>query len=168
MTHGPARWRLRALWLASGLVVADQATKAAIRATIHPYDTVPVIPGLVNLTHVLNTGAAFGMLNNVDFPFKSVVVALLALAALVAIAFYAATFGSETKLARFALTLILAGAVGNLIDRATAGAVVDFVDVYWRQWHFWAFNIADSCITIGALFLIVDMFRTGSHVPSAS
>ena len=81
-------------------------------------------------------------------------------------AFYATTFGSETRLARLSLTLILAGACGNLIDRAVAGAVVDFVDVYFGTWHFWTFNVADSAITIGAILLILDMFRTGKHVPS--
>ena len=76
------------------------------------------------------------------------------------------TLGSETRLSRLALTLVVAGAVGNLIDRVVAGAVVDFVDVYWGAWHFWAFNVADSCISLGAVLLILDMFRTGSHVPS--
>jgi len=156
------------LWLALGLVAADQATKAVVRATIPPHDSVEIIPGLLNLTHVLNTGAAFGFLNGVDFPYKTIIVAALALAALAAIAFYAMTFGSETRLARLSLTLILAGAVGNLIDRTLSGAVVDFVDVHFRGWHFWAFNVADSAITIGAVLLILDMFRTGSHVPSTA
>lgn len=153
-------------WLAIGLIAADQVTKAAIRATIPLYDSVEVIPGLLNLTHVLNTGAAFGVLNSLDFAYKSILVSLLATAALGAIVFYAMTLGSETRLSRLALTLVVAGAVGNLIDRFVSGAVVDFVDVYWGSWHFWAFNVADSCISIGAVLLILDMFRTGSHVPS--
>ena len=163
-----SRPRAAELWLAVGLIGADQLTKSAVRASIAPHESVVVIPGLLNLTHVLNTGAAFGFLNAVDFPFKTVVVAVLAFAALAAIAFYAVTLGSETRLARLSLTLILAGAVGNLIDRTTTGAVVDFVDVHFRGWHFWAFNVADSAITIGALLLILDMFRTGSHVPSTA
>ncbi len=157
------RWQL---WLAATLIVADQVSKAVVRATIAPHETIELIPGLLNLTHVLNTGAAFGLLNTADFPYKSVVVAVLALAALAAIALYGATFASETWLGRVSLTLIVSGAVGNLIDRATTGAVVDFVDFHWRGWHFWAFNVADSSITIGAIVLIVDMFRTGSHVSS--
>jgi signal peptidase II len=154
------------LWLALGLIIADQLSKAAIRATIPLYDSVEVIPGLVNLTHVLNTGAAFGFLDRFEFAYKAVVVTLLATAALAAIVFYAMTLGSATRLSRFALTLVVAGAIGNLIDRVWAGAVVDFVDIYFGNWHFWAFNVADSCISIGAVLLIVDMFRTGSHVPS--
>ena len=154
------------LWLAVALIVADQVSKAAIRATIPLYDTVEVIPGFFNLTHALNTGAAFGFLDRLEFAYKTVVVALLATAALGAIVFYAMTLGSETRLSRLALTLVVAGAIGNLIDRVVAGAVVDFVDVYFGTWHFWAFNVADTCISFGAVMLIFDMLRTGSHVPS--
>jgi signal peptidase II len=153
-------------WLAIVLIVADQLSKSAIRTTIPLYESVEVIPGLLNLTHVLNTGAAFGVLNGLDFAYKSILVSLLATAALAAIVFYAMTLGSESRMSRLALTLVVAGAIGNLIDRFVSGAVVDFVDVYWGTWHFWAFNVADSCISIGAVLLILDMFRTGSHVPS--
>ncbi len=154
------------LWLALVLVIADQLSKAAVRAYIPLYDTVEVIPGFLNLTHALNTGAAFGFLDRLEFAYKTVVVALLATAALGAIVFYAMTLGSETRLSRLALTLVVAGAVGNLIDRVVAGAVVDFVDVYVGSWHFWAFNVADTCISCGAALLIFDMLRSGSHVPS--
>ena len=142
------------LWLAIALIVADQVSKAAVRATIPLYDTVEVIPGFLNLTHALNTGAAFGFLDRLDFAYKTVVVALLATSALAAIVFYAMTLGSETRLSRLALTLVVAGAVGNLIDRVVAGAVVDFVDVYLGTWHFWAFNVADTCISFGAVLLL--------------
>ena len=166
-TAAAARRRPRPeLWLALGLIALDQLTKAAIRSTIPLYDSIEIVPGLMNLTHVLNTGAAFGFLDRLDFAYKAVVVTVLATAALGAIVFYAMTLGSETRLSRLALTLVVAGAVGNLVDRVLAGAVVDFVDVYWGTWHFWAFNVADSCISVGAVLLIFDMFRTGSHVPS--
>jgi len=141
-------------------------SKAAVRAYIPLYDSVEVIPGLLNLTHALNTGAAFGFLDHLDFAYKAVVVAVLATSALAAIVFYAMTLGSETRMSRLALTLVVAGAIGNLIDRVVAGAVVDFVDFYVGTWHFWAFNVADTCISSGAVLLIFDMLRTGSHVPS--
>jgi len=172
-THPPVTLHVAAarrprpeLWLAVGLIVADQLSKAAVRIYIPLYDSVEVIPGLLNLTHALNTGAAFGFLDRLDFAYKTVVVAVLATSALAAIVFYAMTLGSETRLSRLALTLVVAGAVGNLIDRVVAGAVVDFVDVYVGTWHFWAFNVADTCISFGAVLLIFDMLRTGSHVPS--
>jgi signal peptidase II len=156
------------VWVGLLLIAADQLSKALVRQHIPPHDTIEVIPGLLNLTHVLNTGAAFGLLNAADFPFKSVVIGVLAIGALVAIGFYAVSFGADTTLGRYSLALILAGAVGNLIDRATAGAVVDFVDLYWGAWHFWAFNVADSAITIGAALLILDMLRAGRHVPTTA
>ena len=153
------------LWLALALIIADQVSKAAIRAYIPLYDSVEVIPGLLNLTHALNTGAAFGFLDRLDFAYKAVVVAVLATSALAAIVFYAITLGSETRLSRLALTLVVAGAIGNLIDRVVAGAVVDFVDFYVGTWHFWAFNVADTCISSGAVLLIFDMLRTGPMFP---
>jgi signal peptidase II len=156
------------LWVGLGLIMADQATKALVRHHIPPHDTIEVIPGLLNLTHVLNTGAAFGLLSAADFPFKSIVIGVLAIGALVAIAIYAMSFGADTLLGRYSLAFILAGAIGNLIDRALAGAVVDFVDVYWGGWHFWAFNVADSAITVGAALLILDMLRAGRHVPTTA
>lgn len=156
------------LWVGLILIAADQLSKALVRQHIALHDSVEVIPNLLNLTHVLNTGAAFGLLNAADFPFKSVVIGVLAIGALVAIGFYAISFGADTKLGRYSLAFILAGAIGNLIDRATTGAVVDFVDVYWSSWHFWAFNIADSAITVGACLLILDMLRAGRHVPTTA
>jgi signal peptidase II len=152
------------VWLAAGIVVSDQITKAIVRAAIPVHDSIPIIPGLLTFTHVQNTGAAFGFLNAADFPFKSVVITAIAIGALVAIAIYALRLAPHEKLARSGVALILGGAVGNLIDRAATGHVVDFVDVYWRSYHFWAFNVADAAITIGAGLVILDMLFAGRHV----
>ena len=126
-----APWRLRRLdiWLPVVIVVLDQITKFFVRANVPLYSTVTVIPGFMNITHVLNTGAAFGILNSSDFPFKTVVIAVIATAALIGVGMYAASLGHHQLLARVGLALILGGAAGNLIDRITAGSVVDFVDV---------------------------------------
>jgi signal peptidase II len=88
--------------------------------------------------------------------------------ALVAIAAYATQLGFHERLARFGLSLILGGAFGNLIDRAFAGHVVDFVDVYWGSAHFWAFNVADAAITIGAILVLLDMIGLGRQHASHS
>ena len=96
------------------------------------HETVTVIPGLLNLTHVRNTGAAFGLLNSSDLPYKWLVVTVAALVALAAIAVYARRFGRGDVLARIGLAMVLGGAIGNLIDRATLGYVLDFVDVLLR------------------------------------
>ncbi len=143
------------------VVIADQATKAAVRNSLPLYENRVVIPGYLDLTRVHNTGAAFGMLDRVEFPFKTVALSLVALVALGGVAWYAATVPLRDRLARFGIALVLGGAVGNLIDRATAGYVLDFVDAYYHGWHFWAFNVADSAITVGVIFMILDILGVG-------
>jgi signal peptidase II len=83
--------------------------------------------------------------------------------ALVGISLYARQLRREETLARLGLSLVLGGAVGNLIDRLWAGYVLDFVDVYWRNWHFWAFNVADSAITIGAILVFAELLLVTRH-----
>ena len=150
-------WRRLEIWLPIVIVALDQLTKAMVRASLPLHESVTIIPGLVDFTHVRNTGAAFGFLNAVDFPFKTAAIALIAAAALVGVGMYAASLAHHQLVARIGLALIFGGAAGNLLDRIVAGSVVDFVDVYWRTYHFWAFNIADSAITIGVGIMILDM-----------
>ena len=145
------------IWLPLVIVVLDQLSKAAIRATLPLHQSITIIPRLMDFTHVRNTGAAFGILNLAEFPFKSAVIALVATAALVAVGMYAASLAHHQIVARIGLALIIGGATGNLLDRIAAGSVVDFVDVYWQTHHFWAFNIADSAITVGVAIMILDM-----------
>lgn len=152
------------LWLPIAIVALDQLAKAAVRANLPLYASVTIVPGLLDFTHVRNTGAAFGILNAVDFPFKTAIIALVATAALVGVGLYAASLAHHQLAARIGLALIIGGAAGNLVDRLIVGSVVDFVDVYWRSYHFWAFNVADSAITIGVAIMILDMLGTGSHV----
>jgi signal peptidase II len=141
----------------------DQLTKQVVRQVLPLHDTINVIPGLLDLTHVQNTGAAFGLLNAAEFPYKPAVMIGIAAIALVAIAAYGAQLGFHERMARIGLSLILGGAFGNLIDRALVGHVVDFVDVYWGASHFWAFNVADAAITIGAVLVLLDMIGLGRH-----
>jgi signal peptidase II len=145
----------------AGIIVLDQLTKFAVRATIPLYAKRSIIPNLLDLTHVQNTGAAFGVLNAADFPFKSIVMIAVAALALVAISLYARQLGHEERLSRYGLAFILGGALGNLIDRAISGYVVDFVDVYWGTAHFWAFNVADAAITVGAILVLLEMIGIG-------
>lgn len=149
--------------LSGFVVVADQVTKALVRAFIPLHDSRTIIPSVLDLTHVQNSGAAFGILNAADFPLKQAVIAVIATAALISIAFYAARLSPHQRMAKFGLALILGGALGNLIDRVTAGYVVDFVDVYWKNYHFWAFNVADAAITIGVIGMMLEMVGIGSR-----
>ena len=149
------------LSVALTVVVLDQITKAMIRPALALHESVVVIPGFVDFTRVHNTGAAFGMLNSAEFPFKTVVLSLVALVALGGVAWYAATVPLGDRLARLGIAGVLGGAIGNLIDRATAGYVLDFVDPYWNGWHFWAFNVADAAISVGVVFMILDIVGVG-------
>ena len=152
----------------AAVLAVDQLTKIIIRHTLPLHDSRNIIPGLLDLTHVQNTGAAFGLLNAADFPYKPAVMIGIAAIALVAIAAYGTQLGFHERLARFGLSLILGGAFGNLIDRAVSGYVVDFVDVYWGTSHFWAFNVADAAITVGAILVLFDMIGLGRQHASHS
>ena len=147
----------------AGIIIVDQFTKFVVRTTLPLYAKKVIIPDFLDVTHVQNTGAAFGLLNAADFPYKPAVMIGIAAIALVAIAAYGAQLGFHERLARFGLSLILGGAFGNLIDRAVVGYVVDFVDVYWGDAHFWAFNVADAAISIGAVLVLLDMIGLGRH-----
>ncbi len=157
------RARRLEVWLPIVIVALDQATKALVRLKVPLHDSVTIVPGLMDFTHVRNTGAAFGFLDVVDFPFKTVALAVIATVALIGVGFYALSLSHHQLLARVGLALIIGGAAGNLVDRLIEGSVVDFVDVYWRTHHFWAFNVADSAISVGVALMILDMLRVGTH-----
>jgi len=149
------------LTTAGVLVVADQVTKLLIRRSLELYDSTVVIPNLFSLTRIHNTGAAFGLLDGADLPFQTALLALVSTGALVGLMVFAASLPDMHRLARVGVSLVVGGAAGNLIDRLWLGYVVDFVDVYWQGWHFWAFNVADSAISIGMVLIILDQLGVG-------
>ncbi|HEY6362473.1 MAG TPA: signal peptidase II [Vicinamibacterales bacterium] len=156
------------LWIALIVLVLDQVTKAIVRSQFALHDAVPVIPGFFNLTRVHNTGAAFGMLNSVNFPFKTAALSVVAAGALAGLAYFAASLPAAQRLSRVGIALIIGGAAGNLIDRIALGYVTDFVDVYWQGWHFWAFNVADAAITVGVALMILDMLGVAKLRPKST
>ena len=141
--------------LGGTVAILDQTTKAVVRAVLPLYDSIEIIPGLLSFTHARNYGVAFGFLNNVNFPFKTAFMTLVALTALTAISIYAMRSDIPRMTAKIGLALVIGGAVGNLIDRITAGYVVDFIDLHVADFHWPAFNIADSFITAGIIGLIL-------------
>ncbi len=143
------------------VVAADQLSKAMVQRSLALGESRSIIPDFLDLTHVHNSGVAFGLLNTSDFQYKPLVMIGIAAVALLAIAAYATQLGFHERLARLGLAFILGGAFGNLIDRAVSGYVVDFVDVYWGSTHFWAFNVADAAITTGAILVLLDMIGVG-------
>lgn len=159
--RGPRRLEL---WIPLAVIITDQCAKYLIRRSLAVHESIPVLPGFLDFTHVRNTGAAFGMLDDLNFPFKTAIVGIVAASALAAVTLYSRTLSHGQLLARIGLALIVGGAAGNLVDRLVIGSVVDFVDVYWRNWHFWVFNVADSAISIGVTVMILDMLWTSTHV----
>lgn len=146
------------LTLAAALVAADQLTKQLVVARFAYGESLALLP-VLDLTRLHNTGAAFSFLADQGgwqrWLFSGIAAAVAVGLSLLLLRLDAAT----PKRLAASYALILAGAVGNLIDRLQHGFVVDFVHVHWRDWYYPAFNVADSAITIGALLLIYDAFR---------
>lgn len=149
-------------------IVADQLTKAWVTSSLGLGQSVPLISGFLHFTLVRNTGMAFGLLSSSEIPFKAVLVTLLSVAAMGAVTYYALKTPQQEKWTRIGLTLILGGALGNIIDRIRLGYVVDFVDVFYGSSHWPAFNVADSCICIGVGLLLLDGFRHRSVEPESA
>jgi signal peptidase II len=152
------------LLLAGAVVALDQISKAIVLGRLPLGVQIPVVDGLLALTLVLNPGLAFGLLGSVPPAWRWMVAALslVALAVLARVALRVLPAGGWAG--RLSIGLIFGGAVGNLVDRARFGAVVDFVDVHWRGWHWPAFNVADSAITVGVALLALRLLndRSGS------
>ena len=150
---------MKAAILPFSIVAADQATKWLVIKRLPLYEDLPLIPGLLSLQHVRNSGAVFGFLSGASIPAKPYLFALMSAIALAALTYYARTIPRHERLPRFALSLVIGGALGNLIDRVRFGYVVDFVKMYWEN-HVWPnYNVADSAISIGLTLLVIDSFR---------
>lgn len=145
------------LWLSIIVIVLDLATKALASAELQYATPVPVLP-FFNLTLLHNTGAAFSFLAGASGWQRWLFIALAISVSLMLILWLARLRNDERWLA-VALSLVLGGAVGNLYDRVVHGYVVDFLHFYWGNYHFPAFNLADSAITIGAFMIAIDVFR---------
>ena len=147
------------LVIAGAIVVLDQITKQVAVERLLPGVPVRVVDGVLNLTLVMNPGLAFGMLGAVPVGWRWVV-ALLSVGALVVLARLATRVVPEGgAVGQLSLGMIFGGAVGNLIDRAMWGAVIDFVDVHWADYHWPAFNVADSAISVGVVLLAFHLMR---------
>jgi signal peptidase II len=151
------------------LVALDQATKWLVFRYLSLYNSVTVLPGFFNLTHIRNKGAIFGAFSHVN---SRAVLLLLTVASLIALAlvlFYFFRTPASERGMKLALALILAGALGNLIDRVFRGYVIDFLDFHVRGQHWPYFNVADSAITVGALLLFIFLWRKKPEcTPSSS
>jgi signal peptidase II len=138
----------------TGVLVLDQVSKAAVSATLKMYEIRPIIHGLLNLTRVHNTGAAFGLLAGQPSILRTLFFLGVSLLAMGVVLWMLFRLPPDQKVELVALSLIFGGALGNFIDRARLGEVIDFIDVYYRTYHWPAFNVADSAITIGVMLLL--------------
>jgi len=150
-----AHWLL--LLPAGTIVILDQVSKIWVTRIIASHETVPLISGLLNLVQVRNRGMAFGMLNRAGTDWQSYVLIAATLGAIAIIVFWFARLEEGAHGAVIGLSLVLGGAIGNLIDRIRLREVIDFLDFHIGHYHWPAFNLADSAITVGTLWLAVHL-----------
>lgn len=147
------------LWLSLLVLILDQASKLAVDASMQLFESIPLLPGF-NLTYVHNTGAAFSFLAQAGGWQRWLFAGLAVVMSGIITAWLLRLQKHETLMAA-ALSLVLGGAIGNLIDRVAYGYVIDFLDVYYQDWHWPAFNIADSAICVGVGLMLLESFGIG-------
>ena len=140
------------------LIVIDQYTKFMVTLYIPLNYSVKVVEGFFNLTHIRNSGVAFGIFADLQSELKPYLLIFVSVIAIVAVLAIFHQTEKDKRLVQNGLVLIFSGAIGNLIDRVLHKEVIDFVDFFVENQHWPAFNVADSCITIGVMFMVADMF----------
>lgn len=138
------------------ILVLDQVIKAWVKHTVPLYGSIPVIHGFFSITYVKNTGVAFGLFAGDASPVRILFFIFITIGALILIFFIFRKIKGNRVLVPLSLAMIMAGAIGNLVDRIRWGYVIDFLDFYWQPYHWPAFNIADSAITVGVFLLLIE------------
>ena len=161
--RGFTREKAGLLLVALAALVLDQWSKWLIELHLPHLTSVAVVPGLLNFTHVRNTGVAFGLFAANGGAVHSLLLSLVGAGALVVVLVYFWRTPTRDRMLLLALALVLGGAIGNLMDRIAGGAVTDFIDFYVGTYHWHTFNVADSAITIGLLLMAWDALRPRAH-----
>ena len=138
-----------------GIIVIDQATKVYIMQTMRLHESIVIIPNLFSITYIRNPGAAFGILSGSSGSFRFIFFGITSLFALGLLGTILVRMPKDDWMGQISVVAILGGAIGNLLDRLRYGEVIDFLDVYIDTYHWPAFNVADSAITVGVIFLIL-------------
>lgn len=163
--------RARSVAIIAAVVLLDRLSKLYIRSYLAPWDMIPVIPGFFNIVHTENPGAAFGVLADVNSPWRGallIAVSLIEMIVIGIILWMPLRWGmASSPLLRTGLALVFGGALGNLLDRVFRGTVTDFLQFFFGSYEFPSFNAADSAITIGAALLLFDLLRSGNKKPEA-
>ena len=169
MNHGFQRWGIL-LGVACVIVILDQITKILVMHTMHLHESIPVIAGFFNLTYIRNPGAAFGIFATTNSAFRLIFFVGTSIFALGLLGTIFYRMHPADVWGQLSVSGIVGGAVGNLLDRLQYGEVVDFLDFYVGGYHWPAFNVADSAISVGVVSLLVlfAMDKRGEHpVPTA-
>ena len=143
---------MRVLFVSAILVLADQVSKTIVVRTMSLYESVPVIENFFHFTYITNDGMAFG----IDFPFGYFIFSLVSALLTIFLFWYLWSVRNDSLLIRLGLAMIIAGAVGNLIDRLMLGEVIDFLDFMIGNFHWYVFNLADSYVTVGMVLILTD------------
>jgi signal peptidase II len=154
--------------VAALVVLLDQASKLWATGALQGRPPVKVIDGFFNLVYHRNTGGIFGLFSGSPSPGRVLFFSAVTLAALGFVVYLMKEWGGESSPALLALSLVAGGAVGNLIDRLVYGEVIDFIDWHWRHYHWPAFNVADSAISVGTALLILTLLFTRQPPPASS
>ena len=146
----------------AAVVLLDQASKQWVASTLALHPSKPIVEGFFHITYVRNTGAAFSLLAGKSAAFRVPFFALVSLVAGFALVTFVRRTPASQRLVLVACGAVLGGAVGNLVDRLRYGEVIDFLDLHWRAYYWPAFNVADSCISVGVIFLLISSLATAS------
>ena len=139
-----------------GVILLDQLSKLYIDRVIPLHYSIPIAKNFIHITYIRNSGAAFGIFASQVTGFKVFFFFITSIIAILIILFFLRSLKDTQTLLTSSLSLIMGGAIGNLIDRVRLGEVIDFIDLHWYSYHWPAFNVADSAITIGGVFLIIN------------
>jgi signal peptidase II len=152
-------WRYSLLLFVAGIVVLlDQITKVWVDRTIRVYDSQTIIPGILDLHYIRNSGAAFGILSGSQAGFRIPFFILVSVVAIGIILFLFYKLEDSEVMMPVALSLVLGGAIGNLVDRIRLGEVIDFILLHYKTFRWPAFNVADIAITVGVFLLVLRIF----------
>ncbi len=146
--------------VAGGVTILDQISKYAVQHMMTLHTPIEVIPGFFNITYIFNPGAAFGLFSNISETARMIILVGISLIAFAILFYMYLKISEKDNLVLIPIALIIGGALGNLIDRFRFQMVVDFLDFYWGRFHWPAFNIADSAITVGTIILVVTILFT--------
>jgi len=162
------RFHLAMMAVTAGTVIVDQISKFLVTIYLAPGEVWPILEGWFRIRFITNPGGLFGLFRNLPDPWRVAVFSVVPLLASVGLLVFLLRTRPAQRTLRTGLAFILGGAVGNLIDRLRLGHVIDFLDVYWRDHHWPAFNAADTAICVGVGLILLDAFMSPVNEPEAA